>query len=748
MSQPKVFEFAKEVGIETLALMDKIRKWDLPVKSHMAELSPDVIEQIRAKLEEESSAGKKKKAKKKTAKKKATTKKATAKKATKKKAVTKKATTKKATAKKATAKKTVIRRKAGAEEKPEALSLEQKLEAEVAAKMATKDVEAPAESMPVVDVEVKPKEASDKAAASSTLKREIKMTDNGPVSGVKSERPRRNIIGKMDLTKVSPKPQSQKQQKTSTRNLRTGFVAQAPMEMPKDDDSFGGRKDRDQRKKKVAGPVPAPSSKDKEQAPPTFVSSDFKKREVVFQPKKKRVVVSGDFKKTQLTTPAAHKRVVKVYGSMKVSELAQNLGVKAPVLIKSLIKNGLTGNINTELDFDTISLIVPEFNYEAENVQKSDSELVEQAAFGDLDAEKVPRSPVVTVMGHVDHGKTTLLDNIRKAKVADGEAGGITQHIGAYRVKTSIGEITFIDTPGHAAFTAMRSRGAHSTDIVILVVAADDGVMPQTIEAISHSKAADVPMIVAVNKMDKADANPDKVKQQLAEHEVVSEEWGGTTIFCPVSALKGDGVSELLEQVSLLAEIQELKANPKRSAMGIVIESRVEKGRGNVATLLVQDGTLKAGQSMVVGEVAARARQIFDENGKVLKEAGPSRPVEVIGLPEAPQAGDTFEACKDEKAAARIADARREKKMKEQAAESAAPITMEDLFSKVKMGDLKELPIVLKSDVAGSGEAIRGMFDKLSTEEVKIKIIHSAVGGISESDILLASTAGGLVVGF
>lgn len=774
MNQPKVFEFAKEIGIETLALMDKIRKWDMPIKSHMAELSPEVIEQIRLKLDEESGSKKKTKKKKTTTKKK-TTKKAATKKTTTKKAAAKKTTTKKATTKKAaskktvTKKKTVIRRKK-ADEVAAAPVPETVVEASTVETSPTTPVvestvstapEAVAAPAPTTEVNEVPVEATDPKATEaattekstvSTRKREVKMTEGGPVSGVKSERPRRNIVGKMDLSKIEKKTPSSRQQKTSTRNIRPGFVAANSAPVPvasEENDRFSSRnKDKDSKRKKVVH-VSGPSKKDQEQAPPSFVSSDFKKREVVFQPKKKKIATNiAEMKKTEITMPAAHKRVVKVHGTMKVVDLADAMGIKTPQLVKALMKNGVMGNVNTVLDFDTISLIVPEFNYEAENVLKTDDELVEMAAFGDLDAEKIPRSPIVTVMGHVDHGKTTLLDNIRKARVAEGEAGGITQHVGAYRVKTTIGECTFIDTPGHEAFTAMRARGANSTDIVILVVAADDGVMPQTIEAVSHSKAAGVPIIVAVNKMDRPDANPDKVKQQLAEHEVVPEDWGGDTIFVPVSALKGDGIDDLLEQVSLLAEVQEFKGNPKRSATGIVVESRVEKGKGNVATLLVQDGTLTAGQHVVIGEVACRVRQLFDEAGKKIKEAGPSHPVEVIGLPESPQAGDSFDACKDEKTAERIAEQRAGERRKEREAKQAAPTNLEDLFSKVKAGDLKELPIVLKTDVAGTGEAIRSMFEKISTDEVKIKVIHHGVGGISASDVLLAGTAGGLIVGF
>jgi translation initiation factor IF-2 len=360
----------------------------------------------------------------------------------------------------------------------------------------------------------------------------------------------------------------------------------------------------------------------------------------------------------------------------------------------------------------------------------------------------VPRPPVVTVMGHVDHGKTSLLDAIRKAKVAAGEAGGITQHIGAYNVKLEDGhQITFIDTPGHEAFTAMRARGANVTDIAIIVVAADDGMMPQTVEAVNHAKAAKVPIIVAINKMDKPAANPERIKQQLTELELVPEEWGGTTIYVPVSALKGDGIKELLEQINLVAEVAELRANPKRSGTGIVIESRMEKGRGSVATILIQDGTVNVGEIIVAGQVVGRVRGLMNDRGESIKSAPPGTPVEVQGLPEPPQAGDRFDMAKDESSAREIAEQRRSQIKAEETPNSK--MTLEQLFSRVKTGDVKELSLILKSDVAGSLEAIKGMLSKIGNDEVKIKLVHSAVGGITESDVLLASTSsGGVIVGF
>ena len=757
MSQPKVYEFAKEIGIETLVLMNKIRHWKLPVKSHMAELPPEIIEQIHEKLDEESGVKKKKTTKKTTKKKtKKTTKKTTKKATTRKKTSVKKAVSEKQEVEeKKTLKKTIIRRKKPSPKKEtppsdEALDLKKELASTTASQGLVQQETTNLKDQQPKTSEKKETKASEKTSSTSLRrKREVMMTEEGPVSGVKSETSRPNVVGKIDLNKIESKGATgvQRYKKTSTRNIRAGFVAaDTPHVPPQRDIDSPYRKDKEKRKKVIN--VSSPSKKDYDQSP-SFVSSDFKKREVVFQPKKKKIATNvADFKKTEITTPSAHKRIIRIHGTMKVSDLADSMSTKSNQLIKTLMKSGVICNLNTDLDFETISLIAPDFGYEAQNIRKSDEELIGMATFGDLDAEKVGRPPVVTVMGHVDHGKTTLLDNIRKSKVAQGEAGGITQHIGAYRIKTKIGECTFLDTPGHEAFTAMRLRGANATDIVILVVAADDGVMPQTVEAINHSKLAKVPIIVAINKMDRPSANPDRIKQQLAEHDLVPEDWGGSTLFVPISALKGDGIDELLEQISLLAELQELKANPKRSATGLVVESRVEKGKGNTATLLVKDGTLKSGQFLVIGQISCRIRQLFDESGNKIEKAGPSHPVEVIGLPSAPQAGDSFDVCRDEKTAESIAEQRALKRLNEQKNKQKTPANLEEIFSEIKANQLKELPVVLKTDVAGTGEAIASMFEKISTDEVKIKIIHQAVGGISVSDVLLASTAGGVIVGF
>ena len=582
---------------------------------------------------------------------------------------------------------------------------------------------------------------------------------------------RKNIVGRMDLSRVQnmqggpstrPTPSggpglagtrpggfSAPSRPGAQRNLRAGFVAQPTYtEVPEfEDEASKNKKNLEKRSKKLEITTTATPKERELEEIKDFNAVEFRKREMVFQPKKKKGVLSRESKRTQITQPKASKRILKIFGVMKVSDLAQEMGLKAAQLIKVLIANGVMANMNTVLDFDTIALISPEFGWETQNIQKTAEEVVDETAFGNLAAEKVSRPPVVTIMGHVDHGKTSLLDAIRSAKVAAGEAGGITQHIGAYSVTLDTGHvITFLDTPGHEAFTAMRARGANATDIAVIVVAADDGMMPQTQEAISHAKAAGVPIIVAINKMDKPGANPDKIKQQLTEMELVPEEWGGTTIYCPVSALKGTGIPELLNQIHLVAEMQEIKANPQRSGTGLVIEARLEKGRGPVATLLVKDGTVRIGQSLVAGLVKGRVRSMTNDRGESVKEVGPGYPVEVLGLESTPAAGDRFDIVIDDATAERAAQIRKEKA--DLAKKVSGKMSVEEIFSKATQGDVKELSLILKADVHGSLEAIQGMIGKLSNPEVKLRVIHSGVGGINESDVLLAQTAKGLVIGF
>jgi translation initiation factor IF-2 len=818
VSNPKVFEFAKEIGMTPLALMDKIREWHLPVKSHMAELEPEVLEQIKVKL---GGGGK-------------STEEAKPKKAATRKAPAKKAPPVVEAAPAAPAKSSVVRRKAkDLEEAPEAapkaeMVAKPEAEEEVAAPKTTRVVvkktapvveakeETPAPTpAPVVEVKKEKKvetpvvnekmEAKEEAApaveapaapaaptpAPTARKKEVVVGTSGVASSsTPATTVKKNIIGRMDLSRVTPQqqprgdrpqgggagftPRHQPGQQgggasagfaprtggfnrpaggAPTRNIRAGFVAQSapPAPMPEDAGGFTN-KDFDRRNKRFTGaPVVTPSATPKEREQEVikdFNAVEFRKREMVFQPKKKKNMMDRVAMKTQITTPSAHKRVVKINSTMKLSDLAAEMGLKAPQLIKVMVSNGVMANMNTVLDFDTIALVVPEFGWEAQNVYKTAEEVADETAFGDLKAESIIRPPVVTVMGHVDHGKTSLLDAIRNADVAKGEAGGITQHIGAYSVKMEDGSlITFLDTPGHEAFTAMRARGANATDIAIIVVAADDGMMPQTQEAVSHAKAAGVPIIVAVNKMDKPGANPEKIKQQLTEMEIVPEEWGGSTIFVEVSALKKTGIKELLEQVKLLAEVAELKANPKRSGTGLVIEAKMEKGKGPVATLLVKDGTVEVGQFIVAGVQRGRVRSLTNDRGERVQSAGPGIPVEVLGLDAVPAAGDKFDIVRDEETSVKVSGLRKEQADKIANA-PAAKLTLDEIFAKVKSGDVKELNLVLKADVHGSLEAVTGMINKLSTAEVKAKIIHSAVGGINEGDVLLAHTSKGIVLGF
>ncbi|MBQ1678011.1 MAG: translation initiation factor IF-2 [Oscillospiraceae bacterium] len=444
-------------------------------------------------------------------------------------------------------------------------------------------------------------------------------------------------------------------------------------------------------------------------------------------------------KKTPLT--------VKIPDEITVGELAARMKKTAVELIKCLIKNGVMATVNQTIDFDTAEFVATELGckVEREVVLTIEDKLFDDHQ--DTAEELVTRPPVVVVMGHVDHGKTSLLDAVRKTNVVAGEAGGITQHIGAYTVRINDSLITFLDTPGHAAFTSMRARGAMCTDVAILVVAADDGIMPQTIEAINHAKAANIPIVVAVNKMDKPGANPDRILTQLTEHDLVPAEWGGDTEVCRISAKTGMGIDELLETVIVTAELQDLKANPNRAAKGTVIEARLDKTRGPIATLLVQNGTLNQGDTIIAGTAVGHVRVMTDDKGKSIKHAGPSIPVEITGLAEAPAPGDAFEAVSDERMARQLVEQRKQK-AKDELAKQQSKVTLENLFDQMKKGEMKELNILVKADVQGSAEAVRANLMKLNNEEVAVKVIHSGVGAINESDILLASTANAIIVGF
>lgn len=804
MTNPKVFEFAKEVGMTPLALMDKIREWQIPVKSHMAELEPEVLEQIKNKLKGggDSEAEKPKKTATRKVAKKATPAKeddAAIAKASNSQVVRRKS--------KDTDEEVMPPSKPGAARiikkvvQAEVPVVEAKVEEpkvkpifpEVVTKSRAVEIEEPVvsvepektlapqvevKSTPTPEVKAPVAPVAVPQTAAVARKKEVSVGSSGVSS---TPQPRRNIIGRMDLSRVQAPPREGGQRTggynnsgggsgagtnsgprpprpggIQNRTLRAGFSA-APAVLPPTevyDDTNKGKKNFDKKTKRIeGGPAGANTTtnakeKEAEEVQNNFNPVEFRKREMVFQPKKKKGTLDRDAMKTQLTTAKASKRILKVYGAMKVADACMEMGIKAPQLIKVLMKNGVQANMNSELDFDTIALIVPEFGWEAQNVKRTADDVLGEYAFGDLDAEKIIRPPVVTIMGHVDHGKTSLLDVIRKANVAQGEAGGITQHIGAYNVTLEDGKsVTFLDTPGHEAFTAMRARGANATDIAVIVVAADDGLMPQTAEAINHAKSAGVPIIVAINKMDKPGANPERIKQQLTEFELVPEEWGGTTIFVPVSALKKEGIKELLEQISLVAEIGDLKANPRRSATGIVIESKVEKGKGSVATLLVKDGTIRVGDHIVAGVVRGRVKGLTNDRGERVQSVGPGLPVEVLGLDDTSAAGDRFDVLQSEEQVEKVSAIRREQayNLKNVA---KGKLSLEDIFSKVNRGDVKELSIILKTDVHGSLEAVQGMLAKLVSKEVKTRVLHSAVGGITESDVLLAQTSKGIIIGF
>jgi translation initiation factor IF-2 len=456
-------------------------------------------------------------------------------------------------------------------------------------------------------------------------------------------------------------------------------------------------------------------------------------------------------KKTEVTVSKAIKRIIRISDVITVAELAKRMGVKGKDLIKELMRQGTMVTINHPLDFETAAILASEFNYEVENVAFDEETLLEHSSVKGAEEASADdlktRPPVVTIMGHVDHGKTSLLDAIRTANVTAGEAGGITQHIGAYDVELGGKKITFLDTPGHEAFTAMRARGAKVTDIVVLVVAADDGVMPQTREAINHAKAAGVPIIVAINKMDKPNATPDKVRQGLTEFGLVSEDWGGDTIFVEVSAKLHTNLDRLLEMILLQAEVMDLKANPTKRVRGIIVEARLDKGRGPVVTVLVQEGTLKIGDPIVAGTHYGRVRSMINDRGERVDAAGPSFPVEVTGLSGVPDAGDMFHAVEDEKTAKDVAQ-HRAQKLRETELARSSKVSLEQLFARIQEGDIKELKVIIKGDVQGSVEAVRDSLSKLSTDACRLLVLHTGVGGIIESDVSLASASDAIVIGF
>lgn len=542
------------------------------------------------------------------------------------------------------------------------------------------------------------------------------------------------VLGRIDLKKAAPppRPAARRAEPAAGARPQPGAAA-APTEAPKSKENEFAKKSG--KKRKVIKKTDMLETLERDRRPGKLR-------------RKKRALPGKEQHHTEITTPKASKRVVKISEAITVGDLARAIGVKFGEVIKKLMDMGMMATVNQVLDVDTATLVAAEFDYTVENVALNVESLLEVGIEDETEPEeRQPRPPVVTIMGHVDHGKTSLLDAIREANVTAGEAGGITQHIGAYAVPVGERRVTFLDTPGHEAFTAMRARGAQVTDLVVLVVAADDGIMPQTQEAIDHARAAEVPIIVAVNKIDKPEADLDRVTRELGNFGLAPEEWGGDTIVVPVSAKTRQGIPQLLEMLLLQSDVLELTAGTDRRARGAIVEAKLDRGRGPVATVLVQEGTLKVGDAFVCGLEYGRVRAMIDDQGRKLDQAGPSTPVEILGLTGVPAAGDTFIAVSDEAKARQVAEHRRAKQRESELA-TTSKVSLEDLFSQIQAGGVKELKLVLKADVQGSVEAIRDALTRLGTEEVKLTVIHASVGGITESDVLLAAASNAIVIGF
>ena len=756
LEKVKVYELAKDLGMDSITLIDKLKRLDIDVKSHMSSLEHDAVKLIRDQVAKEQAVAKK------------------APKTTRKKA---------AEAEPAAAKKlgtTVIRRRA-AKSSDEAGEAGEQYQAQ-----ATEET---AYEAPPAEVEQQQQPESTEALEAAAPADAVAEPAAPPVATTVLNAPTTPEAPRPVVAAAPPKPLPPAPLKTSGLKQTTLLgsrseglipsrtssilnivkeeprrVAPAPRVVPNVRPNVPGQPpvafvrsttgittlgkeaidrlvEEEQTFKKKGG---AGGRTERDKIPTVNVQDYRTKKELIFLPKKKKVPVNKEIRRTTVTTAAAHKRVIRLEGPVSVATLADAMSIKANAIIKKLIAQGVMATLHHMLDMDTATLIAHEYKFEIENVAFKESEVIKSVE--DKAEELQPRPPIVTVMGHVDHGKTSLLDAIRSANVASGEAGGITQHIGAYTVDLEGKKITFIDTPGHEAFTVMRARGANVTDIVILVVAADDGVMPQTREAVDHARAAKVPIIVAVNKIDKPNAAPDKVMKGLSEIGLLSEAWGGENIFVNVSATKGTGVKELLESVLLQAEVLDLKANPNRLAEGHVLEARLDRSRGAVVDILVKKGTLRVGDSIVAGTHCGRVRALTDNKGRPLKEVPPGYAAELLGLEGVPLAGDEFNVMSNDAEARELAEHRT---LKARGADTnKTKISLEELFSKVQRGDLKELPVILKTDVHGSTEAIRDSLAKIGTDKVKVKILTASTGGVSESDVMLASASSAIILAF
>lgn len=598
------------------------------------------------------------------------------------------------------------------------------------------ETEAPAPSPPGGAVPAAPAASAESAAPkveSPAAESKVAATGTAPPL-IEGEGPQTvRVLGKIDLKKAMPPRPSPRRGATADRPGAT--TQQDPnLAVPPDQLSRGTDAARKKKRKVI-------------KKPDQLETFERDRRPGKLR-RKKRALPGKEQHRTEITTPKASKRVVKVSEAISVGELARALGVKSGEVIRKLMAMGMMATQNQMLDVDTATLVATEFDYTVENVTLSVETLLDTEGDTEEDTgEQLPRPPVVTIMGHVDHGKTSLLDAIRKTNVTAGEAGGITQHIGAYSVQVGDRRVAFLDTPGHEAFTSMRARGAQVTDLVVLVVAADDGIMPQTQEAIDHARAASVPIIVAVNKIDRPDANVDRVTQELANHGLAPESWGGDTIVVPVSAKTQEGIPHLLEMLLLQADILELSASVDRLARGAIVEAKLDRGRGPVATVLVQAGTLRVGDAFVCGSEYGRIRAMLDDHGRKTKAAGPSTPVEILGLTGVPDSGDNFVAVADEAKARQVAEMRRDKQRESDLA-TTSKVSLEDLYQQIQTGGVKELKLVLKADVQGSAEAVRDALTRLATDEVKLNVIHVSVGGVNESDVLLATASNAIIIGF
>lgn len=790
----KVYELAKELGLDSFALLDKLKEINIEVKSHMSSLASDQAQAIREAFKK----GKKSAAAPSTVKKRSTAASA----ASTETAATVKKTTKKAAApaasaeeEKAPAKATKAKAEPKADGAPKRKVIKRRSDGETdvapapaarAAEPAEQDTApyaeqeiSPAEQMAAPETETPAASAAPVDSAAPAEISEPAPQPEKPKPSVEQYAPRMNAPGTKVIFRTpnnNPRTVEKDELLDEFSSRRLKIVQAAPPPTPRDPNAptyrTPGGPGAGERRKPTMGERPADGS-DVFQPMTSFVSkddenrnkrgggstgagknptpeqvniADFRKRELVFQPKRKKLPPGKQVKKTEITEMAAHKKKIRIDSKITVSELAQRMGEKANLILKKLMDLGTMVNINAAIDFDTASLIATEFGWEVENVAFNEA----QALQAETNEENlVLRPPVITIMGHVDHGKTSLLDAIRNANVVSGEAGGITQHIGAYSVNVNGKPLTFLDTPGHEAFANMRSRGANLTDIVVLVVAADDSIMPQTREAITHAQTAGVPMIVAANKIDKPAANLEKVKKDLSIQNVLVEEWGGEVPMVGVSALKKTGLDTLLETIQLQAEVLDLKADPTRPAEGVVLEARMEKGRGIVTDLLVDQGTLRAGDYIVVGTAYGRVRAMMNDKGKNISEVPPGFPAEIIGLNDVPSAGDTFNVVKNEEAAREVAQNRKNKILEEKAAAAAPkPLTLEDLMSKMPTPGVKELNLLIKTDVFGSAEAIKESIEKIESAKVKAKVLQSGVGAITENDVLMARTAKAQILGF